>query len=144
MRTCAIFLGGLFLAMLPAYAEDNADSRQVLPLAKDERIWLLNDMRGNLATVSALVGAIATGNRDEAEKLANEHGRAYVARVPQSIKAKADQTWRSLAGSMHGSFDELAKGLGEGETTSQSLARLEKVMQNCVACHATYRVSEPK
>jgi hypothetical protein len=59
---------------------------------------------------------------------------------PPTLGAKLPPQWKQLGGGMRKGFDALAQTINAGGA-QQSLEQLGIVMTNCVACHATYRVT---
>ncbi|WP_428827634.1 hypothetical protein ACLIKD_06430 [Azonexus sp. IMCC34842] len=127
----------------PAYAEDFTDTRQVVNLLPAERVWMLGEMRTNLSTISAILTALSGGNAEQARNAALDRGTVRLNDPERKkISEKAPDGWKPLSKNIHQGFDSIAKSIGAGAPQSQTLSQLGSLMQNCVACHAAYRVSE--
>lgn len=128
---------------LPAYAEDFTDTRQVVNLLPAERVWMLGEMRTNLSTISAILTALSSGNAAQARNAALDRGTVRLNDPERKkISEKVPDGWKPLSKNIHQGFDSIAESLGTGAPQSQTLSQLGKLMQNCVTCHAAYRVSE--
>lgn len=136
----ALFFASLSLFAAHGFAEEPADARQTLALSGSERDWVLGDMRGHLAAITAVVSALSQGDFETARKAATENGMIGLAYVPKTIPAKTSDIWKEWMRNLHMGFDAVADGLAKHETEQQVLRRVGGLMQNCVACHATYRI----
>ena len=91
----------------------SSDGRQALLLEAGERDLVLAEMRGFLEAVQA---------------------------VPGSLVGKLPLSFKKLGLDTHKKFDMLALDADELEDPEHSLQQLSELMQNCVACHAAYRI----
>lgn len=134
----------VLIALSSVVHADETDTRQAINLTSAEKNWLLNDMRGHLSAIATINAALATGDVDAARAMATAHGMAQMSEPgrPPNFRAKTNPKWVSLAVSLHKDFDSVAQGLSEHEPLQQTVGRIGKVMQNCVACHAMHKVVE--
>jgi cytochrome c556 len=63
-----------------------------------------------------------------------------VQQVPLSLMAKLPLEFKQAGMEAHAGFDALATAAEGGEPTDLLLARLGERLDNCVACHRTYRL----
>lgn len=127
-----------------SYANDLKLQREAVLLSDVEREWLLGQMRGQLASVQSIVLAISKNNNSKAAAIAYESGMAKTkaADQPASIKDKVPAKWKSYAGSMYKSFDDLSLSLSRGENTLVTLERLADLMSTCTTCHESFRITQ--
>lgn len=73
-------------------------------------------------------------------KAARNSGNTTAKEVPASLVAKLPLAFKKLGFDKHGKFDQLALDAEELGGPSQSLQQLSVLMNNCLACHQTYRI----
>ena len=116
------------------------DGRQSLMLEAGERNLVLTEMRMFLDAAQKIIHA---ANEDDAEAIASAAravGRAAQNDVPGSLMKKLPLEFKKLGFDTHSKFDQLAMDAEQFGDISVSLVQLSALMQNCVACHAAYRV----
>jgi hypothetical protein len=101
-------------------------------------------MRGHLTALTTINVALGNNEAEIAQKAAVTHGMAELSEPgrPENFRSKTNPTWVSLAISLHKDFDSVAQGIAEREDAKQIHARIGKLMQNCVACHAAFKIVE--
>ena len=116
------------------------DGRQALMLEVGERNLVLAEMRMFLSAAQQIIQAANAGDSEAVAKAAREVGRAAQQAVPGSLMKKLPLEFKKLGFDTHGKFDQLAMDAEEFGDSAVSLKQLGVLMQNCVACHAGYRV----
>lgn len=118
----------------------SSDGRQALLLEPGERDLVLAEMRAFLEAVQSITAAV--GKKDSAKVAveARKVGAAAQQAVPGSLVGKLPLSFKKLGFDTHKKFDMLALDADELEDTEHSLQQLSELMQNCVACHAAYRI----
>jgi len=116
------------------------DGRQALMLEVGERNLVLAEMRMFLSAAQQIIQAANAGDAEAVAKAAREVGRAAQQAVPGSLMKKLPLEFKKLGFDTHGKFDQLAMDAEEFGDSAVSLKQLGVLMQNCVACHAGYRV----
>ncbi|MDH5572648.1 MAG: hypothetical protein OEY89_12860 [Gammaproteobacteria bacterium] len=117
----------------------SSDGRQAIQLSDSERNLVLTEMRTFLSSAQAITLALTTEDMGQVAKAARIVGAAAQQAVPGSLIGKLPLEFKKLGFDTHQKFDQLAldaEQLGDREYTMKQLAEL---MNNCVACHATYR-----
>jgi len=116
------------------------DGRQALTLEPAERDLVLTEMRMFLSSVQQITQALTEKDMETVVKAAREVGAAAQQTVPGSLMGKLPLAFKKLGFDTHTKFDTLAldaEQLGDPEYT---LKQLSTLMNNCVACHATYQI----
>ena len=114
------------------------DGRQALQLTLGERNMVLGEMRDFLVAVQAIIVATNAEDMAVAAAAARKVGMAAQTAVPPALIGKLPLAFKKLGFGTHSQFDQLAldaEQLGDPLQTREQLAAL---MNNCVACHATY------
>lgn len=117
------------------------DGRQAIMLDESERDLVLGEMRTFLSSVQMITKGISEKDMSQVIKAARLVGAQAQAEVPGSLIGKLPLSFKKLGFDTHKKFDLLAldaESLGDPQHT---LLQLSELMNNCVACHATYRIS---
>ena len=115
------------------------DNRIDLGLTAEERTEFLAEMRVMLASIQGILQGIGENDRERIAEAARQSGNRMARATPESVRAKMPQSFRDLGGPTHMLFEELAV---RAETDDMdSLASAAAVIMNqCLACHAMFRV----
>lgn len=118
----------------------STDGRQAIVLDADEKDLILAEMRTMLGSVQGVVDGIASKDMKRVAQAARQSGSAAAAQVPAALMGKLPLGFKQLGHTAHQGFDEIVVGAESGEPEDLLLARLGERLNNCVACHATYRL----
>ena len=116
------------------------DGRQAIMTSADEKNLILAEMRAMLASVQGVVAGIANNDMKRVAQAARQSGSAAAAQAPAGLIGKLPLGFKQLAHGAHQGFDEIVVGAESGEPGDLLLARIGERLNNCVACHATYRL----
>lgn len=117
-----------------------ADGRQAIDMTEDEKNLVLTEMRGMLASVQGVTAGIANKDMKRVAQAARQSGSAVAAQVPATLMAKLPLQFKQMGMAAHQGFDEIVVGAESGEPEDMLLSRLGERLNNCVACHATFRL----
>jgi hypothetical protein len=137
------WLGALLLGLgvLASGAEPPAspDMRVDLRLTPGEQAEFLAGMRTMLGSVQGIVQGIGESDREAIARLARVSGQRMARATPASVRAKLPASFSAIGAPTHLMFEELAV---RAETDDMDLlaAQLGRLMQQCLACHATFKV----
>jgi len=143
MRTLALPLTLLPLLVLPASAAE--DSRQPVAMPAMMQEHMRASMRDHLLALGEIQAALAAGQYDAAAEIAERrlgmtsldaHGARHVAGfMPEGMQATGT--------AIHHAASRFAVTAQEAAVTgdlARALGGLAEVTQQCVACHAAYRL----
>ena len=117
------------------------DGRQAIILEEPERDLVLTEMRTFLTSVQLIAKGVSEKDMTQVAEAARQVGAQAQQAVPGTLVGKLPLTFKRLGFDTHKKFDLLAldaEALGDPQHTLQQLVEL---MNNCVACHSTYRFS---
>lgn len=117
-----------------------SDGRTAILLQPGERDLVLAEMRAFLVAVAGISQAVADEDAKSVVLAARQVGAAAQHEVPASLVAKLPLEFKRLGFDTHSRFDQLALNAEQFEDTSQVLPELALLLQNCVGCHAAYRI----
>ena len=116
---------------------DVIDTRTQLDVPAEMKLHQLANMREHVQAIQTILGLIADGNFDEASKVA--HSKLGLTPEMQSMCGSFNnEKFEQLGLAFHRSGDALGETLKTKDVTA-SLRAVDKTMQHCVACHATFR-----
>jgi hypothetical protein len=118
------------------------DSREQVRLGAAEATGVRAEMRQMLASISGVVQGLAQSDLVAVEKAAKASGMA--AAVDPHLEKKLPRPFLDLGLRTHRGFDEVAAAAKSGAPAPDLLSRLAGVTSNCVACHAIYRLGDPR
>jgi cytochrome c556 len=134
----ASLLTSAIAAAAPAASKD---ARKLVRLPAQMRTHMLSNMRDHLVALHEIQAALAAGKLEQAADVAESrigmsslasHGGAHMAPyMPQPMQ--------DIGTEMHHAASRLARSAHEGDV-KKALTDLSAVTQQCVACHAAYRV----
>ena len=121
------------------------DSRQLVSFPEPMRLHTIASMRDHLAALQEIDMALAEGAYDRASTVAEQrlgmsslplHGAAHLAPfMPQPMQDIGTQMHKAAS-----RFAVEAQNASVSNDVRPALAALGAVMQQCVDCHATYRL----
>ncbi|MCW8906119.1 MAG: hypothetical protein OQL28_02625 [Sedimenticola sp.] len=118
-----------------------ADGRVAIQLNDSERDLLLSEMRGFLATLQAITEGATGDDLALAANAARKAGIAAQKGVPVSLMSKLPLAFKQLGVDTHRQFDQLALDADQMGDADHTLGQMSRLMQNCVSCHAAYRIA---
>jgi len=116
------------------------DGRQAIVLEPAERDLVLGEMRMFLESVQKITQAATAEDMVAAAKAAREVGLAAQQAVPGSLMGKLPLAFKKLGFDTHSKFDALALDAEQLGDPKHTLQQLTTLMNNCIACHATYQI----
>lgn len=141
MKTWHRFLlPGLVLVLsLPLQAAEVIDKRKSLGLNPAEKAEFLAEMQQMLGSIQGVIQGIGLDDREMIIKAARYSGNRMARATPDSVRAKLDDEFKSIGGPTHLMFEELVIR-AESDPTEDLLLFTGKIMNNCMLCHAKYKV----
>ena len=113
-------------------------------LNKDERDLVLSEMRAFVVSLQGVSQAITENDMEKVAELAHKAGMAAEANTPGSLLQKIPLGMKKLGFGTRDKFDEIAETANTSKDTAKARNQLDALMNNCIACHMTYRLPEPK
>lgn len=125
------------------YSSTSTDRRIKIDLTAEEKNTILGEMRKLLMGVQGIIKAVSDEDFKQVAIHARSNGMIMAKETghhPGLVK-KLPEQFKKLGFGTHKSFDELAdKALGM--SGPEILKTTATIMNNCVACHATYRITD--
>lgn len=149
MQNRHLILTALCAAMLPGFgshaaaAEPTATSlqqRTPIVLSATERELILAEMRDFLQAAQQITAALADDRPQAVAAAARRVGMRAQQAVPAGLRDKLPPAFKQLGADTHQRFDRLAQDAEDLGDDTVTLRQLGELLNNCVACHAAYRL----
>jgi mono/diheme cytochrome c family protein len=135
-----LLLGTVYKFVIEGSTQKSTDNRLAIQLTPGEKDLVLAEMRAFLASVQQITHGVSSKDMKLIASSARTVGLAAQQDVPGSLMGKLPLSFKQLGRDTHAQFDLLALDAEQLEDENHSLAQLGSLMQNCVACHAAYRL----
>jgi len=137
--------GGFYKFMVLGSVSESSDGRLTIHMNEQERDMVLSEMRAFLESVQQITMGIAEEDMGRVSEYARKVGKAAQGEVPSTLVGKLPMEFKKLGFDTHSKFDLLAMDASDLGDPTQVSTQLATLMQNCVGCHAAYRIDlEPK
>jgi mono/diheme cytochrome c family protein len=136
----SIIVAGFYKFILQGSVTESTDGRTEILLNDSERNLVLAEMRAFLTSVQQINQGISENNMELVAENARKSGKAAQAGMPGTLVGKLPLQFKKLGGDTHKKFDQLAMDADDLGDRDHALEQLSTLMQNCVACHAIYRI----
>lgn len=144
-RLALSLLAAACLALPAAAGDGPADARALVDMPTPMRQHMLGNMRDHLLAMAQIQQALGRGAYDQAADIAEQrigmsslaaHGAAHMAPLmPQPMQDIGTQMHRAAS-----RFARVAQESAVDGNLGRALGSLAEVTQQCVACHASYRI----
>jgi hypothetical protein len=130
------------LFALPVFAVDGQDSRQKIKVPDMMKQHMLGNMRDHLAALHEIQVALAKGELDKAGDIAEQRigMTSLISHNAAHMAAYMPKAMQDIGTAMHHAASRFAITAKEGDTL-KALDSLSAITQQCVACHAAYRLN---
>ncbi len=130
----------------PATAADySVNKRMVIKATAEEHAFVLTEMNDFMTSLYTINTAIANKDFETVAKTASaiaNHGAEKPA-IEISFETKIPPEWKTFARPLRQGFGEVAQAAKQEPTVEKIMVKLAKTTQNCVACHASFKIVSP-
>jgi len=133
-----IIIAGVLKFLVLGSTIKGQDNRTVILLDAGERLYILGEMRKLLGHMQALTAAISNDDMDEVIKISKTLVEDSSGKTPARIIAKMPLSFKSISVNIHSGFKQLLADSIEKRDSKLALKQVSKIMQNCIACHASH------
>jgi len=121
-------------------AETMDDRRVVVELTERNANFALDEMRVFLESVQQINQGILDKNIKQIEKAANKSGGMVIGHAPKGMLASLPIGFKKLGFATHDLFDEITDSIRVHQNFKQTQQQLGRLLNNCVACHKSYKI----
>lgn len=135
-----LLLGTVYKFVFEGSTRQSTDNRLAIQVTAGEKDMVLAEMRAFLASVQQITHGVSSKDMQLIATSARTVGLVAQQGMPGSLMGKLPLEFKQLGRNTHEQFDLLALDAEQLEDAEHSLSQLGALMQNCVACHAAYRL----
>jgi len=135
-----VIAGGVYKFIFQGSVSESTDGRVAINLDAGETDLVLMEMRMFLESAQQIIKGANEEDMELVAEAARRVGKAAQAAVPGTLMGKLPIEFKKLGFDTHTQFDLLADNAEQFGDGSYSLTLLATLMENCVACHAGYRL----
>jgi hypothetical protein len=135
-----VISGGIYKFIFQGSTSPSTDGRSSIHLNADERDLVLTEMRAFLNSVQKITQGISEDDMPLVAEYARLVGKAAQGEVPGTLVGKLPLAFKKMGFDTHTKFDQLAMDADDLGDSNYALVQLSGLMQNCVTCHASYRI----
>ena len=136
-----VIVGGVYKFIFQGSVSDSTDGRVAINLDAGETDLVLMEMRMFLEAAQQIVKGANENDMKLVAEAARRVGKAAQEAVPGTLMGKLPLEFKQLGFDTHTKFDQLAMDADDLEDSSHALSQLATLMENCVGCHAGYRLN---
>lgn len=135
-----VIAGGIYKFIFQGSVSESSDGRMAIQINAGERDVVLAEMRAFLESAQQIITGVNENDMARVAEYARKVGKAAQQAVPGTLMGKLPIEFKQLGFDTHAKFDQLAMDAEDMADGSHALVQLSTLMQNCVACHAGYRI----
>lgn len=117
------------------------DSRSEIKMTKENREYVMAEMRGFLESVQKINEGIIKNDPNIIVNVSQQSGTCKVNAVPQGLVRSLPYEFKQMGFQTHELFDVMSKMAKEKYDRQQIQVKMNELLNNCVACHKTYKIT---
>jgi len=116
------------------------DTRITVKYAPDLRELVMSEMRDYLVIMAEIQQGIAENNPDKIYEAASRQGQASIDETPARLLKLSPMACKQMGFRGHHLFQAIADSAKTNYNPKTTIKQMAELTNNCVACHATYKV----
>jgi len=136
-----VVIAGAYKFIFKGSTTESSDGRIEILLNDSERNLVLTEMRAFLSSVQQINKGITNDDMTLVAEQARKSGKAAQTGMPGTLVGKLPLAFKKLGADTHAKFDQLAMNASDLGDRDHTLEQLSTLMENCISCHASYRIS---
>lgn len=133
-----IFL--IYLFVFKGNTKVTEDNRVSVIMSEQNKDFALEEMREFLNAVNQIHNGIANGNKEQIINAAGKSGGNVIDHAPKGLIKALPLDFKKLGFATHDIFDEIRDSAQVNFKPEITNKQLTKLLNNCVACHAIYKI----
>lgn len=117
------------------------DGRYEIKMSTENREFVMAEMRLFLESIKTINEGIAENNPEKIASIGKQSGVCKVEAVPKGLIKSLPLEFKNMGMQTHDYFDKIATIAKENYSQKGIQKELNSLMNNCVACHRTYKIS---
>ena len=117
------------------------DNRTEILMTANHRDFALDEMRTFLESVQQINDGILNNDAEKVVAAGKKSGGSVIDHAPAGFLKKLPMGFKQLGFATHDIFDEIAVSAGQHFNATESQEQLNKLLNNCIACHRSYKIT---
>ncbi len=132
--------GLVYFFMFKGDVVEVKNQRQAIMMTEENREIVLKEMRDFLESVKVINEGILENNPAKIIESARSSGNCVKDEVPKGLIKSLPIAFKKMGFGTHDLFDELADSVRINFNPKQTQRQLNRILNNCVACHQIYQI----
>lgn len=120
------------------------DHRTELNMSSNNRDFVLEEMRGFLESVQKINEGIINNDPKKVIEAGEISGGSVIEQTPKGLMKTLPVGFKQLGFSTHDIFDDIAENAKLNFNPKESQKQLNTLLNNCIACHKSYKITAYK
>ena len=121
--------------------KNSKDGRSEIKMSSQNREFAMAEMRLFLESIKTINEGLVENNPTKIVSIDQQSGVCKVDVVPQGLIKSLPVGFKTMGMQTHDYFDKIAKIAKENYSQKEIQKELNSLMNNCVACHRTYKIT---
>ncbi len=141
--TLSVLINGLlvYLFLLKGETTTSTDNRIALTLNESNREFVMAEMREFLESVQQINEGILKEDPTLIIAAGKKSGGSVIAHAPQGLMKSLPIGFKKMGFATHAIFDEFTHIDTKNFDSKQAQTKLNKLLNNCIACHKGYKIN---
>ncbi len=122
-------------------AEVSNDYRTAITMSEANKDFVLTEMRDFLESVQQINEGLLENNPEKIIAAGNKSGGSVIEQSPKGLLKTFPSGFKALGFSTHGLFDKISEDTKTNFNKENTQLQLNTLLNNCVACHKSYKIS---
>lgn len=137
-------IGLVYLFFIKGETIKSTDNRIAIVMSEDNKDFVLAEMRDFLESVQKINEGILNDNYQIITDAGKKSGGSVIEHAPIGLLKSLPSGFKSLGFSTHDIFDDFSNITQEKYNQKNAQQRLNKLLNNCIACHSSYKIEVRK
>jgi len=133
-------IGLVYLFFIKGETIKSTDNRTAIIMSKDNKAFVLKEMRDFLESVQQINEGILNNNSQLIIDAGKKSGGSVIERAPKGLMKSLPSGFKSFGFSTHKIFDDFSSITQENYDKNNTQQQLNKLLNNCISCHRSYKI----
>lgn len=133
-------IGLIYFFIFKGQTAKTNDSRIAIVMSADNTDFVLDEMRDFLESIQQINEGILTNDAQKIIDAGKKSGGSVIEHAPKGLIKTLPISFKKLGFSTHDMFDEIRESAETNFNTKNTQVQLNKLLNNCVACHKSFKI----
>lgn len=133
-------IGLIYFFIFKGQTVKSNDSRVAVTMSADNTDFVLDEMRDFLESIQQINEGILTNDAQKIIDAGKKSGGSVIEHAPKGLIKTLPIGFKKLGFSTHDMFDEIRKSTETNFNIKDTQVQLNKLLNNCIACHKSYKI----